>query len=101
MILQDFACVNPACGHEFEEMDASDAERRILEEAGETYKVFCPKCSADVKVIFNGTSAHFCETLIPTYPGCKRQKAGYTHTSHADQKATKLQSGYGGCQGPS
>lgn len=98
MIMKDFEC--DACGHIFEELTPATNELKLAEGQDWGWKdVTCPACGeCSAKEIFNGSSALWCEQTIPTYPGCKKQKAGYTHTSHADQKATKLQSGYGGCQ---
>lgn len=99
MILRDFACTQ--CVHRFEEFEASDAEMELVEaEDAQRCVVCCPKCGADAEYAFKGRSATILEKIIPVYPGCKKKKAGYTHTDHADQPATKIQSGYGGCQGP-
>lgn len=86
MLLLDFQCTS--CETVFEE----------LMESGVT-TCSCPHCGEVGTRIFTKT-AHICTAMIPTYPGCKRQKAGYAHTRHADQAATRLQSGYGGCQRP-
>ena len=85
MPMHDFEC---DCGHTTEE----------IVPAG-TKKIQCEECGKKMTKVFL-KSATTCTTIVPTYPKCKRQKAGYTHTSHADQKATRIQSGYGGCQGP-
>jgi putative FmdB family regulatory protein len=37
--------------------------------------------------------------IVPDYPGSKALKAGYVH-SHGPKDATRIQSGYGGSQGP-
>jgi hypothetical protein len=86
MVLMDFHC--EGCETTFEE---------LAESGTEVYK--CPNCEGLATRIYT-KSAHLCTVIIPTYPGCARQKAGYVHTSKADQNATRLQSGYGGCQGP-
>lgn len=86
MLLMDFHC--DACGTDFEELVDTGAD--VCQ---------CPQCAALAKLTFN-KSAHLCTVIIPTYPGCKRQKAGYLHTRHADHDATRIQSGYGGCQHP-
>jgi putative FmdB family regulatory protein len=86
MLLMDFRC--DACGTEFEE---------LVDSGTEVFK--CPECDGLAERTF-AKAAHLCTVIVPNYPGCKRQKAGYTHTSHADQKATRIQSGYGGCQAP-
>jgi putative FmdB family regulatory protein len=57
----------------------------------------CPKCQKNADRILSGTKQ--LTTIIPSYPGCKKKKAGYIHT-HGDKKATKIQSGYGGCVSP-
>ena len=86
MMLIDFQC--DACSNFFEDLvDSKDRE------------AISPCCGArSVRVIISPTM--ICKTIIPTYPKCKRQKAGYTHTTHADQPATRIQSGYGGCSRP-
>jgi putative FmdB family regulatory protein len=85
MPLHDFKC---PCGHIQEEIVSADSKPPKCEDCGKKmHKVFLK-------------SPTTITSFIPTYPGCKKQKAGYTHTSHADQAATKLQSGYGGCQAP-
>jgi len=100
MILRDFEC--PHCGKQFEELDASKAEVEAAKNSDwKPCVVCCPDCGTTATAIFNGKSATWCENMVPTYPGCKKQKAGYVHTSHADQAATRIQSGPGGCQGPS
>lgn len=86
MIMLDFCC--KGCDTEFEE----------LVKAG-TKTCKCPNCKRSADRIYTKT-AHVCTVIVPNYPGCKRQKAGYAHTIHADQDATKVQSGYGGCQRP-
>lgn len=86
MLLLDFHCEK--CGVTFEE---------LVETGTKVYK--CPNCPGLATRIFTKT-AMLCTVTIPTYPGCKRQKAGYAHTSHADQNATRMQIGYGGSQRP-
>jgi hypothetical protein len=100
MILKDFEC--HLCGHIFEELAPSDAEMKLHERLGGGWKATeCPNCHEfDVRTIFNRSSAAVLDNIVPTYPGCKKKKAGYVHTGHADHDATKIQSGYGGCQGP-
>jgi len=99
MILKDFECRD--CGYLFEEFTPADNEKKLAEGQDWGYKeTKCPSCeSYAVRPVFNGSSALPCENIIPIYPGCKKHKAGYTHTSHADQKATRYQVGYGGFQG--
>lgn len=99
MILRDYEC--PKCGKQFEELAASQQEYEEILRRREPYEpVRCEDCGVIADIIFKDRSAVVLETIVPTYPKCKRQKAGYSHTSHSDQHATKLQSGYGGCQGP-
>jgi hypothetical protein len=100
MLLRDYEC--PKCGHTFEDLTPTKTEIEVAYRVDEKYGVVCcEKCGTEAKQIFNGSCAKVCEQIIPTYPGCKRKKAGYTHTSHADQEATKIQSGWGGMQSPS
>ena len=84
MPLYDFECSH--CGTLFEEI--IPAVQTTLE---------CPKCQKSADRKLGGTKV--LTNIIPAYPGCKRQKAGYVHT-HGDKKATKIQSGYGGCVSP-
>jgi len=84
MPLYDFQCVK---GHEFEEISAVNAP------------MTCPKCGEKAVRIWRKVAKCLVE-FIPDYPGSKRFKAGYTHTSHADHPATKVQSGYGGMCNP-
>ena len=87
MRMLDFQC--PACGHEFEEILGSG-------EADPT----CPLCGeGPVGRLWRKTAAVL-TTIVPDYPGARARKAGYQHTTFADQPATKIQSGYGGCGHP-
>ena len=84
MLMYDFECTK--CKHQFEELT-------IIKE---THAV-CPECTGEsVRIV---SMPHQFNTIIPAYPGCKKQKAGYVHT-HGDKPATKIQSGYGGCGSP-
>lgn len=85
MILVDLEC--DACGQQMEELLSK----------GE--KIRCPECSSVMKKVWNKGAPSILHTIVPYYPGAKKQKAGYTHT-HGDRPATKIQSGYGGCVGP-
>ena len=85
MILIDLEC--PKCGAIIEE----------LVEDG--ISVECPECSTEMQRVWNGQAPKLPTTIVVSYPGCKRQKAGHVHT-HGDRPATKIQSGYGGCIGP-
>jgi len=79
MLMWDFKCV--ICKHEYEELVASSV-----------ITADCPKCNG-IGFKEYRTSAAILTTIIPTYPGCKTQKAGYVGTSHANNPATKLQVG--------
>lgn len=86
MPMYDFQCSN---GHVFEDI------------CGVNDLPECPKCGANSEKVWN-KMAPVLTTIVPDYPGSKRFKAGYTHTSKADQPATRVQSGYGGmCNPPS
>jgi DNA-directed RNA polymerase subunit RPC12/RpoP len=81
VILRDYECKK--CEEVFEDFDGSE--------------VACPKCkSAEVQRIFAKSPATL-TVIIPTYPGCKKHKAGYVH-SHGDRPKTpgKIQVGYTG-----
>lgn len=84
MPMFDFRCSK---GHEFEEICSSDE------------KMTCPKCGEAAEKVWNAAPPVLTH-IIPDYPGSKRFKAGYQHTSHADQSATRVQSGYGGMCNP-
>lgn len=79
MLMWDFKC--NTCGREFSDLVESTATTAI-----------CPCCENTGQKIYN-TSAKVLTTIIPTYPGCKAQKAGYVNTSHANNPATKVQVG--------
>jgi len=85
MPMYDFECSN---GHAFEEICAVND---VMD---------CPICGLAAAKVWNKTPKVMVE-VIPSYPGCNRQRAGYTHTTQADQSATRVQSGYGGCVNPS
>jgi putative FmdB family regulatory protein len=87
MPLHDFKCVK--CKHVQEELVSNSEESPR-----------CDACGAKTEKVFL-KSATPLKTIIPIYPGCKKHKAGYQHTKHADHPATKVQSGYGGCGNPS
>jgi len=86
MILVDFKCA--ACDHVLEDLVPS-----------ETATLKCPRCSGEMTRTLVSAPKLLVE-IVPDYPGAKARKAGYQHTTHAAQPATKIQSGYGGCQGP-
>jgi putative FmdB family regulatory protein len=83
MPMYDFQC--SGCSQVFEDISPSGTEQNV-----------CPQCSQPAFRIFKKT-ASVLTTIIPSYPGSLKQKAGYVHT-HGDRPATKVQSGYGGCQ---
>lgn len=84
MLLRDFECLK--CGAIREELVSSDDV------------VVCRKCENPMVRVFIHAPP-ILTTIIPSYKGCLRQRAGYTHT-HGDFDATRIQSGYGGCQSP-
>jgi putative FmdB family regulatory protein len=84
MPMYDFECSK---GHAFEEICAVNEE------------VKCPECGAEAKKVWR-SGPPVLTHIIPSYPGCLAQKAGYVH-SHAPQPSTKVQSGYGGMCNPS
>lgn len=73
--LNDYTCNK--CGTRFEYMceNAEDAPT-------------CPSCDAHEVEVCIGASKLLTH-IIPTYPGCKRMKAGYVH-SHGDRPAEKV-----------
>jgi putative FmdB family regulatory protein len=77
MPLHDFECI--ACGSMFEEIVPAGMHRCP-----------CPECGAEGEKVYT-KSPPILTAIIPAYPGCKKQKAGYAH-SHADRPATKIQS---------
>jgi hypothetical protein len=84
--MKDFECFT--CKHRLEELVDND-----------TASFICPLCSGNMCTIILG-APKLSSVCIPSYPGCKAQRAGYMHT-HGNFEATKVQSGYGGSQGPS
>jgi len=86
MPMYNFECVD--CKHIMEDLVPSDTDA-----------IVCEKCSGDAIRIWAGTAPNLVNTIILDYPGSKKHKAGYVH-SHGDRPATKIQSGYGGSQGP-
>jgi len=84
MPMHDFEC--PHCGLEIEEI-VKDGEM-----------VGCSACGEIMTKVFKNPPKLF-DTIIPDYPGAKKNKAGYIHT-HGDRPATKVQSGAGGCVNP-
>lgn len=86
MLMFDFRC--DACAIESEELVSSA-----------TTIPACGQCGKPMHRIYN-KSASLITAFIPMYPGNTKHMAGYTHTSKADQNATRIQSGYGGCVSP-
>jgi putative FmdB family regulatory protein len=85
MPMYDFECVK---GHQFEEICAVNTP------------MVCPECGEKSERVWRKVAKNLV-AIIPDYPGSKRFKAGYQHTSQADQPATRIQSGYGGMCNPS
>lgn len=78
LTMHDFEC---GCGHTEEQLVQPDEEVR------------CPECGATMRRCIGKT--HIFTTIVATYPGSKRHKAGYEH-QYVNQPATKTQIGYGG-----
>jgi len=85
-VMYDFECL--ACGKIFEEVVNSSKE-----------SVSCPYCGSDTTQKIWIKSPSCLTEIIPSYPGCKKQKAGYVHT-HGNRPATKIMSGPGGVTTP-
>jgi len=85
MRMKDFRC--PACGKDLEELVDDDVK-----------SMPCPACATAMETLWL-SAPKVMTTCIPSYPGCHKHRAGYMHT-HGDRSATKIQSGYGGSQGP-
>jgi Zn-finger nucleic acid-binding protein len=83
--MKDFLC--PNCCAEVEELVENDVA-----------SIPCPWCKTNMENVWL-KAPHLASECIPSYPGCKAQRAGYMHT-HGDRPAEKIQSGYGGSQGP-
>jgi len=83
MPMYDFVC--PECGREIEHL------------CGRNDPVKCT-CNCLMEKVWKKCPITLGE-IIPSYPGSKKQAAGYVH-SHADRPATKVQSGYGGIVNP-
>lgn len=86
MPMYDFRC--NTCNLEFDEIVLCNVNT-----------IDCPVCGTLTAERIFITAPKLLTNIIPSYPGCKKHKAGYVHT-HADRNATKISSGYGGCQGP-
>lgn len=81
MILYDYTC--PNCGFEQENLVNSTDKDDVL----------CEQCSE--RMLRQTPATHDLVSIIPTYPGSKRRKAGYQH-KFVNRPATKTQVGYGG-----
>lgn len=81
-MLYDYDCTK---GHRFE-IRSSIADK--------PESPVCPECGEPSHFVFTKAPVLF-STIIPTYPGALKQKAGYVH-SHGDKPATRTQVGYGG-----
>lgn len=86
MPMFDYRCER--CGLEIEEMVTSSKD-----------DVPCPECGEIMGRVWKSAPMTM-TTVIPSYPGCKEQKAGYVHSHSPRRPATKIQSGYGGAQSP-
>jgi putative FmdB family regulatory protein len=86
MPMFDYNC--PKCNHKTEELVV---HARI--------PVTCSECG-EVMEKYWKTGPPTLVNIIPSYPGCKANKAGYVHTHGKNRSATKVQSGYGGCVNP-
>ena len=84
MPMYDFEC--SSCGYTFEDITPADTV------------AVCPECNNFVDRVFK-QAPPILTNIIPSYPGCLKQKAGYVHI-HGNKPAEKLQSGYGGCTKP-
>lgn len=78
LTMYDFEC---DCGHTEEQLVQPDEE------------VHCPECNALMRRCLG--SPRIFSTIVATYPGSKKHKAGYEH-KYVNQPATKTQIGYGG-----
>ena len=76
MPMYDFKCT--LCGHEEDDIQPSG-----------TTKIVCSKCNGQSERFF-ADCAKTLTTIIPSYPGCKKVRAGYVHT-HGDKPRTKVQ----------
>lgn len=87
-IMIDLQC--NSCDNEFEDIVDRDEYKDGV--------VACPKCGKDTSRVYRGAPGMLTH-IIPSYPGSKKNAAGHQH-SHGKRPASKIQSGYGGCQGP-
>jgi hypothetical protein len=85
MLVFDYQC--PGCDR--------PEENVLVEHADDD--VVCPTCGAVMTRL--AAAPKIFSTIIPTYPGSDRLKAGGVHKAQR-QPATKTQIGYGGGQSP-
>ncbi len=76
MPMYDYQCMS--CGHEEEDVMPSN-----------TKVIPCSKCGEKSERVFV-SCAKALTTIIPSYPGCKKHRAGYVHT-HGDRPRTRVQ----------
>lgn len=81
--------------YECEQKHVFEIKCRISEHQSELQ---CPICGSNAKQIIIEAPVLLTE-IIPSYPGCKKNKAGYQH-SHGDFSGTKVMSGPGGMINP-
>jgi len=84
MPIYDFVC--ESCDEVTEEIVSSEVVR-----------LTCKKCGSTKER--RPCAPHTLTEIVPSYPGCLANKAGYIH-SHGPRPATKVQSGPGGCVNP-
>lgn len=72
-------------------------EEEILCKSG-TDTTACTRCGGMTQKFWQQAPRQL-TNIIPSYPGSKKQAAGYVH-SHGDRPACKIQSGPGGCVRP-
>jgi predicted house-cleaning noncanonical NTP pyrophosphatase (MazG superfamily) len=84
MPVYDFRC--PYCSH---------LEQDVIAKLDEEVK--CLACSEKMERL--ACAPHILTTIVPTYPGSKKHKAGYVHLNK-NEPATRTQIGYGGGQSP-
>ena len=65
-----------------------DAVEESLMPSG-TEAIKCAQCGSRATRVFLVCPKQL-TTIVPSYPGCKKQKAGYVH-SHGDKPKTKVQ----------
>ena len=86
MPIYDYECKQ---GHLFEHRCGSNERPEVLA---------CKECGEDSKQVILGCPS-LLTNIVPSYPGCKKVKAGYVH-SHGDKSATKVSVGGAGQLNP-